>query len=153
MSHMMTAFSPGILKLFWHNLMCYFSTIIYILFKYGAACAFFNCYLIPYSFQTCLNLRPAGGLLLRTAPSGFFQLVQKRRRAAPPFLAHLIIHLFCTCCENFRPRSRKVRSPGHIKWPHLIKCLNVRQRYTDWTFALKLSAIATSNIVYKTYIS
>ena len=51
----------------------------------------------------------------------------------PPirFLAHLIIHLFRTCCENVRPRSRKVRSPGHVKWPHLIKSLNVRQRYTD----------------------
>ena len=51
----------------------------------------------------------------------------------PPlrFLAHLIIHLFRTCCENFRPRSRKVRSPNHVKWPHLIKSLNVLQRYTD----------------------
>ena len=37
------------------------------------------------------------------------------RRAAPPFLAHLIIHLFRTCCENFKPRSRKVRSPGYVK--------------------------------------
>ena len=69
-------------------------------------------------------------------PSVFFQIVQKRQRAAPPFLAHLIIHLFRTCCENFRPSTRKVRSPGHVKWPHLIKSLNVRQRYTDWTVAL-----------------
>ena len=59
------------------------------------------------------NLRPAGGLLRSLLR--FFQIVQKRRRAAPPFLAHLIIHLFRTCCANFRPRSRKVRSPGHVK--------------------------------------
>ena len=55
-----------------------------------------------------------GGGVVET-PLRFFQIVQKRRRAAPPFLAHLIIHLFRTCCENFRPRSRKVRSPSHVK--------------------------------------
>ena len=84
--------------------------------------------------------------VLRT-PLRFFQIV------APPFLAHLITHLFRTYCENFRPRSRKVRSPDHVKWPHLTKSLNVRQRYTDWTNALKLSAIAINNSVYKMNIS
>ena len=39
--------------------------------------------------------------------------------------------LFCIRCGNFRPRSCKVRSPGHAKWPHLIKRLNVRQIYTN----------------------
>ena len=54
----------------------------------------------------------------------------------PPlqFLAKLIIHLFRICCENFRPRSRKVRSPGHVKWPHLIKkfeCSSQLHRLND----------------------
>ena len=97
------------------------------------------------------NLRPAGGLL-KTPFRFFSRLSKKRRRCAPPFLAHLIIHPFRTCCENFRPRSRKVRSPCHVKWPHLIKSLNVPQRYTDQTIALKLSAIDTSNSVYKMHI-
>ena len=43
-------------------------------------------------------------------------------------------------------RSRQVTST-HKKF------LNVPQRYTDWTIALKLSAIATSRSIYKLYIS
>ena len=30
------------------------------------------------------------------------------------------------------PRSLKVRSPGHVKWPHLRISLNARHSYTDW---------------------
>ena len=56
-------------------------------------------------------------------------------------------------CENFRSRSRKVMSPSHVRWPHLIKSLNDRQSYTDWTIALKFSVVDTSNSVYKIYIS
>ena len=70
----------------------------------------------------------------------------------PPILAHLIIYLFRICCENFRPRPRNVRSPGHVKW-HLIISLNARQSYTDWIITLKLLAIDTSNSTYKMYIS
>ena len=59
-------------------------------------------------------------------------------------------------CHIHKVTTTKCTDPGHArsghKWPHLIKSLNVRQRYTDWTIALKLSAIATSNSVYKTYI-
>ena len=40
-------------------------------------------------------------------------------------LLHLFIHLFRTCCE----RSFKVRSPGHVKWPHLRKSWNARYSY------------------------
>ena len=29
--------------------------------------------------------------------------------------AHFILHHFYTCCENFRPWSLKVRSPGQVK--------------------------------------
>ena len=94
-----------------------------------------------------------GGGCLNTPPCGFSRISQKRRRGAPPFLVHLIIHQFYTCCENFRPRSFKVRSPGHLKWPHLIKSFNVCHSYTEWPIALKLSAIAKSNSMYKMYIS
>ena len=66
-----------------------------------------------------------------------------------PFLTHLIMHLFHIYSENFRPRPRKVRSPGHVKGPHLIKSLNASQSYTDWTIALKLSVIDTSYSVWK----
>ena len=52
----------------------------------------------------------------------------------PLFLAHLFIYLFRTCSENFRPRSLKVRSPGHVKWPHLRKRFNARHSYTEWLF-------------------
>ena len=56
-----------------------------------------------------------GGGGFRESPSGFFQIARKGRRCALPFLAHLTIHLFRICCETFRSRSRKVRSPGHVK--------------------------------------
>ena len=80
-----------------------------------------------------VNLRPHGGGV--------------RRR----FLANLTIHLFCIKCKKFRPRSHKVRSTDHVKWPHLIKSLNDRQSYTDWTIALKRSAIDTNYSVYNMY--
>ena len=64
----------------------------------------------------------------------------------------MFLHFFCTR-KNYRPRSPKVRSPGQVKWPHLMKSLNARQRYTDWTIALKLSAIDIHTSIYETYIS
>ena len=51
------------------------------------------------------------------------------------------VHLFRTCFENFRPRSLKVRSPDHVKWPHLRKSLNARHSCTKAPINLKLSAI------------
>ena len=61
--------------------------------------------------------------------------------------------MFRICCENCRPMSLKVRLPGHVKWPHLIKRLNARHSYAKWTIALKLSAIVTSNSIYKMFYS
>ena len=83
-----------------------------------------------------------------------FQIARKRRRTAPPFLVHLIMHLFRICGEDFRPRSRKVRPPlpGYVKWPHIRKSLNVRQSYTDWTIVYSFSD-NTRNSVYKMNIS
>ena len=45
--------------------------------------------------------------------------------------------------------SLKVRSPVHVKWPHLRKKLNAWHSYTDWTIALKFSAINTSDSSFK----
>ena len=95
-----------------------------------------------------INLRPEGGLI-ENSPSpaiSFFSICQKTAARAPLFLAHLNIHLFRIDCKNLRRRSRKVRSPGHVKWPHIIKSLNARQSYNDRTVALKLSAIDTVSI-------
>ena len=94
-----------------------------------------------------------GGGVFTPPPSGFSRISQKRRRAAPPFLVHVFLHHFRTCCENFRPRPFKVRSPGHVKWPYLRKSSKARYSYTDWTITLKLSAIDMSNSMYKMYIS
>ena len=100
-----------------------------------------------------INPRPAGGCLnMFEHPHGVFVNNLKTAARSAAVFAHLIIHLFHTCCENFRPRPRKVRSPGHVKRPHLIKSLNVPPRYTDWTIALKPSGIATRKGIYKTYI-
>ena len=77
----------------------------------------------------------------------------KKQRSAPLFLAQPVhIHLFCICCENFRRLSLKVRSPGHVKWPHLRRIVNARHNYTNWTVTLKLSAIDTSRSIAKMYI-
>ena len=69
-------------------------------------------------FVTQININPrraGGGRFYAPPPSGFSQISQKRRRCAPPFLAHLIIHLFRIGCQNFSSRSSKVRSPGQVK--------------------------------------
>ena len=106
---------------------------------------------VPTLFEF-VNPRRAGGVL-EHPPSGFSQIAEKRRRGAPPFLAQLFIHLFRTLCEKFGPRSLKVRSPSHVKWPHLRKSLNVRHSYTEWPISLKLSAINIRTSIYETYIS
>ena len=56
-----------------------------------------------------INPRGSGAGYLPPTPK-FLQMLKKKHL----FLAHLFIHLFYTCCENFRPRSLKVRLPGHV---------------------------------------
>ena len=73
-------------------------------------------------------------------------------RKAPSLLVYLLIHLFRTC-GNFRPRPLKDRSPGHVKWPHLIKSLNARHSYTECPIILKLSGIDIRTSIYKMNIS
>ena len=100
------------------------------------------------SFTDELSFALMAGVIENPSPSGFFfQIAGKRLRLAPPL--HRFIHLFRICCENFRPRSLKVRSPGYVKWPYLIKSLNVCHSYANWMNALKLSAIDTNDSVYK----
>ena len=73
-----------------------------------------------------VSVSPWRGGLLRTTPRRFFfQIARKQERVAPSFSEHLFIHSFHICSENFRPRSLKVRSPAHVKWPHLTKSLYV----------------------------
>ena len=63
-------------------------------------------------FSCVINPRRAG---VFGHPEGFRSYLKKWRRSAPPFMTRLFIHLFRTCCKNFRPRSLKVRSPGYVK--------------------------------------
>ena len=71
----------------------------------------------------------------------------------PSLLECLFIRLFRTCYKNFRPRSHKVRSPGHVKWPHLRKRLNARPSYTEWRVTWKLLGIDVRNSIYNMHIS
>ena len=54
-------------------------------------------------------------------PLRFFQTVKnsgtQRRRFRHTLLCICSAHVV----KKFGPRSRKFRSPGHVKWPHLIK--------------------------------
>ena len=101
------------------------------------------------SIITYIPRRVGEGGCLNTSPSGFSQISQKRRRGAPPFLVHLFMHYFRTCCETFRPRSLKVRSPGHVKWPHLRNSWNARHSYTKCPITLKLWTIDICTSIYK----
>ena len=65
---------------------------------------------------------------------------------------HTCSYIFSAHVIKNWPRSLKVRSPGHVKWPHLRKSLNARQSYTDLPIALKLLAINIPNNIYKMYI-
>ena len=67
-----------------------------------------------------VNPRRAWRAFLRLPPQVFREYLKKRRRASTLFLVYLFSFSYRKC-ENFRPRSLKVRSPGNVKWPHLSK--------------------------------
>ena len=77
------------------------------------------------------------GVRLLRAPTSTvsFQIISKRCCVAPTFLTHLYMHPFRICWPNYRPSSFEVKSPGHVKWPHLIKSLNARHSYTGSTIS------------------
>ena len=52
-------------------------------------------------------------------PPSVFVNLRKWRSVASPILAWLCHHQYRTLCENFNPRSYKVRSRGHITYPRL----------------------------------
>ena len=108
-------------------------------------------WMMHYRRKTTLTGTLPGERCLDTT-SDFSQISKKRQRSAPPFLAQLFMHLFCTCCKNFRTRSHKVRSPGHVKWLHIRKSLNDRHSYTEGPITSKLSAIDIRNGIYKLYL-
>ena len=54
------------------------------------------------------------------------------------------VHTCFPQCENFRPRSLKVRSPANSR-PHLRKSLNTRHSYTELPVTLKLKDIDMCN--------
>ena len=106
------------------------------------------------------NPRPAGGGGLNT-PLRFFEDSEKMAaRSAAVFLIPyqtLILHFFqkfgYLTSENFVPRSSRVRSPGQIKWPYLLKSLWYYSSYNSWTTNIKLSGYHRTANSYKTYVS
>ena len=102
----------------------------------------FNFHVTTHSvMQRFISTQPTPGPGMTNTLSCLSQIFQKQRHFTSLFPVHLFIHLFRTSCENFRPRSLKVRSPGHVKWPHLRKSPNSRHNYTDWPIAWKKSTI------------
>ena len=61
-------------------------------------------------------------------PPGFSRIAKIRRRAAPPGFHPPYPHIFRNFCENFDPRSCKVRSPGQVKWSNYKKNFPISPR-------------------------
>ena len=102
------------------------------------------------------NPRRTGGWGVWTPPSQVFRRYLKNGGAPRCRFWRTYLYIFFrTCCENSRPRSFKVKSPGHVKWPHLIKSLNARHSSTEWPMITsKLSAIYIRNgAICEKYIS
>ena len=66
------------------------------------------------ALRCAVNTRRYGGVDINP-PSGFSKIAEKRRRAAPPFLAYLFLDQFRDFPENFKLMSYQVRSPGQVK--------------------------------------
>ena len=86
-------------------------------------------------------------------PSGFSRIAEKRRRAAPPFFQYLLTIEFHTLCENFNPRSPKVRSPGQVKVKNGFLTLRLRSGHTRYPIGFKPSAFHKVIDTYNLYIS
>ena len=106
-----------------------------------------------------LNPRRAGGGGAFLRPPQVFRrrpMFQKRPRAAPPVLAHFIIHLFRIVSENFSPRSSKVRSPVEVKWPNLRKVqtrvLATRVDRSLWNFQQLLRLTRCTQCISRIFV-
>ena len=105
---------------------------------------------VKYPAAACrVSSRRAGGHFY-ASPSGFSRI--SHQRARHPFLVYLFMPLFRISRKKNQTRSPKVRSPGHLKWPHLWKSSNARHGYTECLITLKLSGIDIHTSMYKMYI-
>ena len=86
-------------------------------------------------------------------PSGFSQIAEKRRRAAPPFLQNLLRIELDTLCKNFNPRSLKVRSPGQVKVKNGFLNLRLRSGHTRYPIGFKPSVFHKITDTYNLYVS
>ena len=86
-------------------------------------------------------------------PSGFSRIAEKRRRAAPPFFQYLLRIELHTLCQNFNPRSPKVRSPGQVKVKNGFLTLRLRSGHTRYPIDFKPSVFHKITDTYNLYIS
>ena len=94
-----------------------------------------------------------GGGAKNSLPSGFSRIAEKRRRAAPPFFQYLLTIELDTLCQNFNPRSPKVRSPGQVKIKNGFPTLRPRSGHTRYPIGSKRSAFHKIIDTYNLYIS
>ena len=101
------------------------------------------------------NPRPAGGGRLNAPPPlRFFEESENTTASAAGFSPTLPPpHVFRNFCENFDPWSRKVRSPGQVKWPNYKITFQSRYGYKVSGKVMKPSKYDEVIIAYKTYIS
>ena len=105
------------------------------------------------SYLRSYNTRTGGGGAKNALPSGFSRIAEKRRRAAPPFFQYLLKIEFHTLCENFNPRSPKVRSPGQVKIKDGFLTLRLRSGHTRYPIGFKPAAFHKVIDTYNLYIS
>ena len=104
-------------------------------------------------FKNVVLTRALEGGAKNALPSGFSRIAEKRRRAAPPFFQYLLTIEFHTLCENFNPRSPKVRSPGQVKVKNGFLTLRLRSGHTRYPIGFKPSAFHKVIDTYNLYIS
>ena len=100
-----------------------------------------------------LNTRTGGGGAKNALPSGFSRIAEKQRRAAPPFFQYLLRIELHTLCQNFNPRSPKVRSPGQVKVKNGFLNLRLRSGHTRYPIGFKPSVFHKITDTYNLYIS
>ena len=74
-------------------------------------------------------------------------------QSAAGFSPTLPPHVFRNFCENFDPRSCKIRSPGQVKWPNYKITFQSRHGYNVSGKVMKLLEYDEVISAYKTYIS
>ena len=92
-------------------------------------------YLLHFILQQTMVLvkpRRAGGCFEQPSSfSFFFADISTTAGPSTDIFGTPVYTSFPHMCDNFRPRSLKVRSPGRVKFPRLRKSLNARYSYTE----------------------